>query len=204
MEIALGTALIDDDGLVGMASGFTANFELNGLEEVLVGQTEPPYTERLLPLALLTVIGENRDSAIYLDPGARDWALVDESLASAREPETDRWGPLFGTAVTRSTSSASGRRLPLAFPPTEAPIIALGTGVFDCTGQRIGHLRQMVVESSSGRALRLNISNRPDTPGRSDFPGWWINTLSGGGVILKFSLGEIVASAYRGRLPLPL
>jgi len=194
MEITLGTALIDADGLIGMVSGFTADFERNGLEDILVGQTTPPYAERRLPLALLTLIAEDRDGAIYLDLDARDWALLDDSPASVGAPEADRSRSPRGTVVALADSPASVRKQWSALAP-EPPIIALGTGVFDCMGQRVGNVRQLAVDSSSGRALRLTLSRGPAFLDRSDLPGDWIDELSARGVILKFSLGEMASRA---------
>lgn len=195
MEITLSTPLIDADRPVGFVSGFIANRERNGVEEILVGQAELPYTEWRWPLALLTLIGEERDGAVYLDPGVTDSALLDESPAAAGEPGSEPRGAQQGVAIALAHSPASVRRQWSARAPTEAPIVALGTGVFDRMGQKVGTLRHMAVDSSSGRALRLTLSTGPAFLDHSDLPGCWIDELSARGIILKFSLGEMASLA---------
>jgi len=196
VTIMLGTPLVDADGIVGIVTGFAADIQGNGIEEILVGQTTRPYEERCVPLALLTLIAKEGDGAIHLDPGTRDfWTLPDESPASAREPTADRRGTSVGGAVAVAAAPTGVQGQRSAFGPSEAPIIALGTGVFDRTGQRVGHVRQMAVDSSSGRVLRLILSRGPAF---SDLPGSWIDKVSARGVILIFSSFEMALRDHSG------
>lgn len=204
MEITLGKELIDADGLVGMVSGFRANVDRHGVDEILVGQKAPPYSERLLPPALLTLIGEERDGAIYLDLGARDWALLDESPVAGGEPASEGCGALQAGGAPLADLPTSVERSGPGLTRMEPPIIALGTGVFDRMGQRVGALRQLAVDSSSGRPLRVTVGSGPAFLESSALPGHWIAELSARGITLKFSLGEMASNSYRGHRSAPL
>jgi uncharacterized protein YrrD len=213
MQIRLGAKVRGPEGELGTVDGMVPSRDLNHVEDFIVRHGTLMAQERQVPIVYVASV--EKDGVVHLradlPPVGKSLAITEEGY---RAPDVD-WNappsandtyPMSGdfevdaTVARGAVGYASGK--PGGYPGGEQvtsedqklPIIRQGTPIVDISGEQVGEVGDLIVNSEDGSIAQLTVRSGFIFKRARELPASAIRELTGEGIVLNLARGELEAS----------